>query len=307
MKLNKTAGVVFALLILLLTGCAAKEEDAVTGIIFERGHGSAWGNQFYIQLEAEQIVSASYIPEGSSEPVTVTRLPIADTQWQTVIAAAEQLPLEKARAHLWENRKLDGGEFRKLTLIRGRKETEYRWPDGPEGQQLEQLLEALLKDSIQPKTYDTGRFRALIPAGWTAFAVEDVFSDTPGAVKTDCFHIIRGGTDPSDVKTNLYIILEYYGPGEPMEEPDPSCLKDSRQLTPFQTGEHLWYGFTGTDVQGRARLGTSAVLWTREGENRYIVAFPLEFNQQTLSLEDPALLAILASLSPSEPEPMQKG
>ena len=66
MKLNKTAGVVFALLILLLTGCAAKEEDAVTGIIFERGHGSAWGNQFYIQLEAEQIVSASYIPEASS-------------------------------------------------------------------------------------------------------------------------------------------------------------------------------------------------------------------------------------------------
>ncbi len=297
MKAIKTFALVA--LVLLLTGCAAKEESAVTGIRFNRGHESAWGSQFCIELNAEQIVTASYIPDGTTELVTVEHIPITDTQWQTVIAAAEQLALEKVRCNPWGIHKLDGGEFRKLTLIRGRKETEYRWPDVPEAQQLEQLLEALLEDSVQPKIYDTGRFSALIPAGWTAFPVEDVFSDTPGAVKTNRFHIIRGGTKPSDVKTNIYIILEYYGPGEPMEEPDPSGLQDIWQITPFQTGEHLWYGFAGTDMQGRARLGTSAVLWTREGESRYIVAFPLEFGNQTLSLEDPELLAILASLSPS--------
>lgn len=302
MKPIKAFVFVFVALVLLLTGCAAKEESAVTGIRFNRGHGSAWGNQFYIELDAEQIVTASYIPEGTGELVTVNHIPITDAQWQSIIAAAQQLPLGKARTNPWENRKLDGGEFRELTLIRGKKETKYRWPDGPEAQQLEQLLETLLKDSVQPKIYDTGQFCALLPPGWTAFPVEDVFSDTPGAVKADRIHIIRGGTKVSDVKTNIYIILQYYGPGEPVEEPDPGGLQDTWTIAPFQTGEHLWYGFAGTDIQGRARLGTSAVLWTQEGEHGYVVAFPLEFNNQTLSLEDPELLAILASLSPSGTE-----
>ena len=96
----------------------------------------------------------------------------------------------------------------------------------------------------------------------------------------------------------VYIMVECYGPDKTMVEPDSSQFQDACEITPFQTGEHLWYGFTGTDMQGNVCLGTSAVLWTKEGEQRYIVAFPLEFNNQTLSLNDPALLAILESLSP---------
>lgn len=80
---------------------------------------------------------------------------------------------------------------------------------------------------------------------------------------------------------------------------------DARALTPFRAGAHLWYGFVGTDTQGRADLGIGAVVWTREGESRYIAAFPLEFNNQTISPEDPQLLGILGSLAPSGSQ--QKG
>lgn len=300
MKPIKTVVFVFIVLMLLLTGCSTRKEDAVTGIKFNRGHGSAWGNQFYIEINEEEIVLARYIPEGSSELVTVEQIPITDTQWQKIKSTVEQLPLEKARTKLWEKQKLDGSEFRELTLVRGKKQTTYWWPNIPEAQQLEQLLENLLADSVAPITFYAGQFSAVIPAGWTAFAVADVFSATPGAVKTDCLHIIKGGIQASDIKTNLHILVEYFGPGDLMEEPDPSILQDAREITPFQTGDHLWYGFAGTDMQGKARLGTSAVLWTQNGEHRYIVAFPLEFNKQTLSLDDPQLLAILASLSPSD-------
>ena len=81
-------------------------------------------------------------------------------------------------------------------------------------------------------------------------------------------------------------------------EPDSSQFQDAIKITPFQTGEHWWYGFTGTDTQGRTVLGTGAVLWSEGGQQQYIVAFPLELNGQTLSLDDPALLAMLESLSP---------
>lgn len=147
MKGKKAFAMLLAFLMTLPAGCKQKD-PAVTEIIFNRGHGSMWGNQFYIKVQATQIVLARYIPEGSSELVTAENLPITDAQWQTVKSAVEQLPLEKARTKLWEKQKLDGGEFRELTLVRGKKETAYGWPDNPEARQLEALLEQLLYDSL---------------------------------------------------------------------------------------------------------------------------------------------------------------
>ena len=297
MKVLKIVTAVFAFGAILLAGCSSKD-NGVTKITFNRGHGSMWGNQFYIELQATEIVQARYIPEGQSELVTLEHIPITDAQWQTLKSTVEQLPLEKTRTDIWEKQKLDGSEFRELTLVRGKKEVTYYWPNTPEAQQLEQLFETLLADSIAPTPFFTGEFSVEVPAGWKAFQVEDVFSDTPGTYKTDRINIIRGGTQESDIHSKIYIMVECYGPDKAMVEPDPKGLQDACEITPFQTGEHWWYGFTGTDMQGRVRLGTSAVLWSQGGKQQYIVAFPLEFNNQTLSLDDPALLAILESLSP---------
>ena len=135
----------FAAMVLALCslfGCRAKDAP-VTGLIFHRGHGSAWGNQFSIEVNGTEIVTAEYIENG--ELVTVTHVPISEAQWQAICTLAEQLPLEKARSDVWDKYKLDGGEFRKLTLVQGTAETKYRWPDTPEAEQLEQLLEALVR------------------------------------------------------------------------------------------------------------------------------------------------------------------
>ena len=145
-KVAKTA-LLAALLGLLLAGCSAGQGDLM-GVWFHRGHGSAWGNQFYMHLQPTQIRLARYIPEGSSELVTVENIPITEEQWETVKNAVEQLPLEKARTRLWEKQKVDGSQFRELTLLRGKKETTYWWPDTPEAQALEQLLEQLLAESL---------------------------------------------------------------------------------------------------------------------------------------------------------------
>ena len=148
MKVLKIFTAVFAFGALLLSGCSAKRNQELTTICFNRGHDSMWGNQFYIEISPEEIVIARYIPEGSWDLVTVEHLPITDDQWQSIKNTVEKLPLEKARTDIWEKQKLDGSEFRELTLVRGKKETLYAWPNTPEAQQLEQLLETLLADSM---------------------------------------------------------------------------------------------------------------------------------------------------------------
>ena len=140
----------FLMAVLLLSGCGTKRNSEITTITFNRGHGSAWGNQFYIQINSEEIVTANYIPEGSWDLVTVEHLPITDEEWQPIKSTVEQLPLEKVRTTIGEKQKLDGGEFREVTLTRDRKEVTYYWPDTPEAQQLEQFLETLLQEHVNP-------------------------------------------------------------------------------------------------------------------------------------------------------------
>lgn len=115
-----------------------------------------WGNQFYIIISPVEIVTAHYFPEGSWDLVTVEHIPITDAQWQTIKSAVEKLPLEKARTNIWEKQKLDGSEFRELTLVRDKKEVTYYWPNIPQAQQLEALLEALLYDCLPSATEQKG-------------------------------------------------------------------------------------------------------------------------------------------------------
>ena len=127
-----------------LWGCGTKE-TAVTELHFNRGHGSAWGNQFRIEVNAREVVFAEYVSSETGELVTVSHIPVSDAQWQALLSLLEQLPLEKARSDAWEFNKLDGGEFRELTLLRGGKKTEYAWPNVPQAQELEQFLENLIR------------------------------------------------------------------------------------------------------------------------------------------------------------------
>lgn len=156
MKVLKILTAVFAFGALLLSGCNANRNQELTAISFNRGHSSMWGNQFYIKISPVEIVTARYIPEGSWDLVTVEHLPITDAQWQKIKSAVAQLPLEKARTNIWEKQKLDGGEFRELTLVRGKKEVTYYWPNIPQAQQLEALLEALLYDCLPSATEQKG-------------------------------------------------------------------------------------------------------------------------------------------------------
>ena len=140
--------IICILLCTALVACGQENADLV-GIIFERGNGSVWGNQFYIEVNTDEIVVARYIPEGSSEQVTIEHIPVAAEQWQILTETIQNLSLKKERG-LWKEKlfgssKLDGGEYRKLTLVwkraSGEQEVDYQWPANEQANSFEQLLE----------------------------------------------------------------------------------------------------------------------------------------------------------------------
>lgn len=133
---------ILPVMLLWLPGCG-KGREPVTGLTFERGNGSVWGNQFYISMTQTGITTLRYIPDGSGELVERENLPITREQWEAVLAQLEQLTLEREKPNLIGSLfgKQDGGDFRHLTVTYGSETVTYRWPEN--GQALEALLEQL--------------------------------------------------------------------------------------------------------------------------------------------------------------------
>ena len=158
---------------------------------------------------------------------------------------------------------------------------------------------------IKGNIYDTGEFQALIPEGWEAFPVPDVFSDTANAVKTSCFYIIKGGVSAADIHAKPYIRLEYLDPGMQLADPDPALYKNIENVPPLDLGDFSWIGYVCEDCfggYGKPVIGRMAVLWTETDSIRYEAVIRLKFNgrKEKISLEDRDVLAILASVEHSQ-------
>ena len=157
-KLVFAAGILLSLA--MLAGCRNEDPGVLTGIIFDRGHGSAWGNQFRVELVADEITLLQYIPEGSGDMETKEHLPLEDSQWEEISQAVQALDLQEDRPNLVQKllkrTMLDGGEYRKLTLQWQQgdkvKKVQYLWPEGAEAERLEKLLVALIPVEKEPVT-----------------------------------------------------------------------------------------------------------------------------------------------------------
>jgi len=150
--------IVAALMLLIgLSGCHGKEDYGLTGIIFDRGHDSAWGNQLYMQVCSTQIVSLRYIAKDTGQLETLEHIPIRPEQWEALKSAVLHLDLQKDtvswKERFFGRRKLDGGAYRNLSLIysSGGKETttKYQWPESSEAQELEAMLGQLAQSATE--------------------------------------------------------------------------------------------------------------------------------------------------------------
>ena len=144
-----------ACLAVCLTSCAApRQGDSVGRIVFDRGHGSMWGSQLYMELTPEEIALVRYFPAGSGEQVTLEHIPLSQDAWRELTAAIENHDLEPKRtgffARLFGSRKQDGGEYQTLTVQWEKETVTYRWRDPNQAAEFALLMEALLP----PQTED---------------------------------------------------------------------------------------------------------------------------------------------------------
>lgn len=142
--------IAFVLILTLLTACE-KEKGEMIGIIFERGNGSSYGSQFYIDVRKDEILKVSFFPENSSQQVTYEHISISGEKWQEILKATKEIELKKNKSSLKEkifgSSKLDGGDYRKLSLIyENNEEIKYKWPQSEKAQKLEDLLTSLYEN-----------------------------------------------------------------------------------------------------------------------------------------------------------------
>lgn len=158
---------------------------------------------------------------------------------------------------------------------------------------------------ITGEIYDTGKFRVLIPDGWTAFPIADVFADAPGTVNTSCVNIIKDGESDRDVHSKPYIRLTLYDSPEMLPSSGKEFLTGVEDVGPMQLGDHIWSGYAGEDHFGGYNekvLGKLASLLSQEGEVCFDATIRLSYSsrKQKITLEDRDVQAILASAELSD-------
>ena len=146
--------------LLVCSGCSRQEKtQELSRVVFARGHGSAWGNQFHMDVCSTEISYAHFFAKGE-EGQTFRELyavPVEETVWEQIETATlrllPQLQVQKPPTLLERLAQkispieMDGGAWTKLTvtwLVNGEpQDEEYTWAQSPESEALELLLEEL--------------------------------------------------------------------------------------------------------------------------------------------------------------------
>lgn len=151
------------------------------------------------------------------------------------------------------------------------------------------------EEGIKGEVYDTGSMSVLVPEGWLAIPVMDMWAEEADAKDPFQLQICKGAESEWDILTCPYLQIIYYDAGTDMMKPTKDWYGDAADLEPIVIGETTWEGFTGTSMDKPL-----TVLFTGEaGGDQYQVTMWTEGSEESISVEDAEVLAILESIKPS--------
>ena len=145
---------------------------------------------------------------------------------------------------------------------------------------------------ITGETYDAGNVSVLVPDGWKAFPVSDMWSDEENATNPDQVNVVKGGETDFDLLTKPYIQIVHYEPGS-MITPSKEYYENAADVESITAGGLTWEGFSGEGLLG----DTLIVMWTTNADGHQ---FQLNIFNKTdaaeFALTDADVLAILGSI-----------
>ena len=166
--------------------------------------------------------------------------------------------------------------------------------DEPSAEPEQSKPESPSSAEIEGEFFSAENVKAVVPEGWMAFTIADVFSDVEGAKDPDVIQICKGAESDFDLFTNPYVQINYYGPDVEFFAPGKDWYTDTEDIKPFKAGNHEWEGFTGYSDEY-----LFAILWCIEGDIEYQATMWLNGENISINYNDDDVLAILASVAPA--------
>lgn len=146
---------------------------------------------------------------------------------------------------------------------------------------------------ITGTTTDAGNFTVLVPEGWKAFPVVDIWSEE-NANDPDQLNIVKGGQTDFDLLSKPYIQIVHYGPETDLLTPSKDFYDMAADVASFTTGTLTWQGFSAEGMLGSSLI----LLWTGEaGAHQYQINVYDKTDAGQITLTDADVQAILASIT----------
>lgn len=150
-------------------------------------------------------------------------------------------------------------------------------------------------DVVKGEVYDAGNVSVLVPEGWMAIPVDDIWSEDEEATDPDQIQVCKDAESDIDILLKPYVHVVYYDESTDMMQPSSDWYDDVEELEPITAGDKTWEGFKASSI------GLPfATLWTGEaGGDQFQATIWLETDELSISLDDADVMAILESIQPT--------
>lgn len=144
---------------------------------------------------------------------------------------------------------------------------------------------------ISGEIIDTGDISALCPDGWKNYPQNDFFSDDEDAIDTKTLDFRKGAETEDDAYTTPGVTIRFYGVDWDFMAPEDNFEGEFKAWGPMNLNGKIASGLIGlTDSE------KFAIVYVDVDGGELEVMVQLEQFEQTISLDDDDVLAILASL-----------
>jgi len=146
------------------------------------------------------------------------------------------------------------------------------------------------------ETHSAENVSALVPEGWQAFPFYSGGEESPNT-----FSVNKGALNAMDISYTPGVQISLFPDGLQFgSNIQKDMYQDVSDLAPQKLGDYTWEGFTGLskDITGEYVL-PFAILWTDAGSDKIQVTVWLELGDNTISLDDEDVQAIIASIKPN--------
>ena len=150
---------------------------------------------------------------------------------------------------------------------------------------------------VKGETHSAENVSALVPEGWQAFPFY-----SGGAESPNTFSVHKGALNAMDIWSTPGVQIQFFPDGSGFgSNIKKDMYRDVSDLANQKLGDYTWEGFTGLSKNTKDEYVVPfAIFWTDAGSDKIQVTVWLELGEETISLDDADVQAILASIKPNK-------